>query len=151
MTVQAGQTIRLRIGSETTVRFFRPASRQRRHEHGADSVGSRRRRERLFEGARRGRNASVSTGYDKGEVLLIRDRVDVVATFPATATGVFTLWTKSFVRQGSGGPTLPTVPVAHFKINGSIEPRRPSPTARRFCRRPAPAPKSRCSARRRQR
>src|SRR6185369_8682895 len=57
----------------------------------------------------------------KGEVLLAPgDRVDVVATFPATATGVFTLWTKSFVRQGSGGPTLPTVPVAHFNINGSI-------------------------------
>jgi FtsP/CotA-like multicopper oxidase with cupredoxin domain len=60
-------------------------------------------------------------GYDQGEVLLDPgDRVDVVATFPPTATGVFTLWEKNFVRQGSGGPGLPTVPVAHFKIDGSI-------------------------------
>ena len=124
MTVQAGQTIRLRIGSEATVRFFRLRLT------GSDGtntvqiplvrVGGE---NGLLDKAHveGGVVSGFDFGYDKGEVLLDPgDRVDVVATFPATATGVFTLWTKSFVRQGSGGPTLPTVPVAHFKINGSI-------------------------------
>jgi len=124
MNVLAGQTIRLRIGSEATVRFFRLRLT------GSDGtntvqiplvrVGGE---NGLLDKAHveGGVVSGFDFGYDKGEVLLAPgDRVDVVATFPATATGVFTLWTKSFVRQGSGGPTLPTVPVAHFNINGSI-------------------------------
>ena len=123
MNVLGGQTIRLRIGSESTVRFFRLRLT------GSDGtntvqiplvrVGGE---NGLLNKARvEGTVRGLNFGYDQGEVLLDPgDRVDVVATFPATATGVFTLWTKSFVRQGSGGPTLPTVPVAHFNINGSI-------------------------------
>ena len=114
MDVVAGQTIRLRIGSEATVRFFRLRLT------GSDGtntvqiplvrVGGE---NGLLDKAHveGGVVSGFDFGYDKGEVLLDPgDRVDVVATFPATATGVFTLWTKSFVRQGSGGPTSPDGP-----------------------------------------
>lgn len=124
MNVLAGQTIRLRIGSEATVRFFRLRLT------GSDGtntvqiplvrVGGE---NGLLDHAHveGGIVSGFDWGYDQGEVLLgPGDRVDVVATFPPTATGVFTLWTKNFVRQGSGGPGLPTVAVAHFNINGSI-------------------------------
>src|SRR5262249_22527726 len=126
MTVQAGQTIRLRIGSEATVRFFRLRLT------GSDGtntvqvplvrVGGE---NGLLDDARveGGIVSGFDFGYDSGEVLLDPgDRVDVVATFPPTATGVFTLWEKNFVRQGTGGPSLPTVAVAHFKIDGSVGP-----------------------------
>ena len=61
--------------------------------------------------------------FDEGEVLLDPgDRMDVVAVFPSNATGVFTLWTKDFPRTGGAAPSLPTVPVAHFNITGSVAP-----------------------------
>ena len=75
----------------------------------------------LDHGRRRGRRpGGFDFKYESGEVLLDPgDRVDVVAVFPPTATGVFTLWTRTFQRQGSGQtPNLPTVPVAHFNVVG---------------------------------
>jgi FtsP/CotA-like multicopper oxidase with cupredoxin domain len=124
MNVLAGQTIRLRIGSEATVRFYRL---RLTGSDGTNTVQVPLVRiggengllnKAKLEG---GIVSGFDFGYDSGEVLLDPgDRIDVVATFPPTATGVFTLWEKNFVRQGSNGPNLPTVPVAHFKINGSM-------------------------------
>jgi FtsP/CotA-like multicopper oxidase with cupredoxin domain len=124
MNVVAGQTIRLRIGSEATVRFFRL---RLTGSDGANTVqiplvrvGGE---NGLLNKARveGGVVSGFDFGYDQGEVLLDPgDRVDVVAMFPPTATGVFTLWEENLVRQGTGGPGLPTVPVAHFKIDGSV-------------------------------
>jgi FtsP/CotA-like multicopper oxidase with cupredoxin domain len=64
--------------------------------------------------------------YPDGEIVLgPGERTDVVAVFPSSATGVATLWTLDFKRQGTGGNggqrfvNIPTVPVAHFEMTGS--------------------------------
>ena len=60
--------------------------------------------------------------YDSGEILLDPgDRADVVAAIPATASGVATLWTEDFQRTGGATmwSNIPTVPVAHFAVNGT--------------------------------
>ncbi len=58
--------------------------------------------------------------YNSGEILLgPSERADVVAAFPANATGVATLWTEDFQRLGAGFTDIPTVPVAHFNMTGS--------------------------------
>jgi FtsP/CotA-like multicopper oxidase with cupredoxin domain len=122
--VVAGQGIRLQIGSEATVRFFRL---RLTGSDGSNTIqvplirvggeGG------LLDHAVRegGTVAGFNWKYDAGEVLLDPgDRVDVVAAFPPTATGVYTLWTRTFQRQGAGQtPNLPTVPVAHFNVVGS--------------------------------
>lgn len=57
--------------------------------------------------------------YEAGEVFVDPgDRVDLVAAIPAGATGVATLWTLDMPRTGSGWSRLPTVPVAHFQVEG---------------------------------
>ena len=121
--VVAGQGLRLQIGSEATVRFFRLRL--------TGSDGTNTVQVPLFRVGGEGGlldhavvEGGVVSGFDfkygSGEVLLDPgDRVDVVAVFPPTATGVFTLWTSKFQRQGNGQtPNLPTVPVAHFKVVG---------------------------------
>src|SRR5258706_6443962 len=126
LDVIAGQGYRFRIGSESTIRFFRlrltgsdgtsivqvPLVRVGGQggllDHG------------IIEG---GTVGSFHFDYDAGEILLDPgDRVDVVAVFPPTATGDFTLWTKDFPRTGQGNANVPTVPVAHFHIAGSVGP-----------------------------
>src|SRR3954452_15783793 len=64
--------------------------------------------------------------YDQGELLLPPGtRADVAFGIPANATGVLTLWTQDFMRTGKGGAgdnfyaNTATVPVMHFKVNGS--------------------------------
>jgi FtsP/CotA-like multicopper oxidase with cupredoxin domain len=122
--VVAGQGLRLQIGSEATVRFFRLRL--------TGSDGTNTIQIPLVRVGGEGGlldhavvEGGVVSGFDfkygSGEVLLDPgDRVDVVAVFPPTATGVFTLWTSKFQRQGSGQtPNLPTVPVAHFNVVGS--------------------------------
>jgi len=123
LDVVAGQGIRLQIGSEATVRFFRLRL--------TGSDGTNTVQVPLVRVGGEGGlldhavvEGGVVSGFDfkyaSGEVLLDPgDRVDVVAVFPPTATGVFTLWTEKFQRQGSGQtPNLPTVPVAHFNVIG---------------------------------
>lgn len=62
---------------------------------------------------------ALSFGHDPGEILLgPGDRADVVAAFPSTATGVATLWTRDVERTGQGFADVPTVPVAHFEMQG---------------------------------
>ena len=123
--VVAGQGLRLQVGSEATVRFFRLRLT------GTDTLGNTIQVPLIRVGGEGGLldHAVVEGGivagfdfkYDHGEVLLDPgDRVDVVAVFPTNATGVFTLWTKPFQRQGNGQtPNIPTVPVAHFNVTGT--------------------------------
>ena len=65
------------------------------------------------------RQAGVSVAtVDQVSALTGYSRADVVAAIPVNATGVLTLWTEDFSRTGQGYPLLPTVPVAHFRVNG---------------------------------
>ncbi|WP_152190737.1 multicopper oxidase domain-containing protein [Georgenia satyanarayanai] len=57
--------------------------------------------------------------YDVGEILLPPgSRADVVAAIPPTASGVLTLWTRDFRRNGGLWAGLPTVPVMHLQVTG---------------------------------
>ncbi len=69
-------------------------------------------------------DGGVQTGFDfkyeSGEIVLgPSERADVVAAFPAGASGVATLWTEDFQRLGTGFTNTPTVPVAHFNVTGT--------------------------------
>jgi FtsP/CotA-like multicopper oxidase with cupredoxin domain len=118
--VQPGSGLRLRLGNEAALRFFRLRL--------TDSAGN------FIPIVRIGGEGGLLDdavldgtepgGYDfkypDGELLLDPgDRADVVVAFPAT-TGVATLWTEDFPRiDGSGGWTdTPTVPIAHFNVTG---------------------------------
>ncbi len=126
--VLAGQGYRFRIGSEATVRFFRL---RLTGSDGTNTIQVPLIRvggqgglldQAIQEGGKVGPPGPLQFdfGYDAGEILLDPgDRVDVVAVFPPTATGVFTLWTLDFARTGQGNANIPTVPIAHFKINGA--------------------------------
>lgn len=61
------------------------------------------------------------TKYGAGEILLPPGtRADVAFGIPAGANGVATMWTEDFSRTGTGFANIPTVPVMHFAINGSV-------------------------------
>jgi FtsP/CotA-like multicopper oxidase with cupredoxin domain len=65
------------------------------------------------------------TKYNQGEILLDPgSRADLVIAVPASASNgdVLTLWTEDYDRTGMGFSNVPTVPVAHFKVNGSTTP-----------------------------
>jgi FtsP/CotA-like multicopper oxidase with cupredoxin domain len=76
----------------------------------------------------------VINGFDTkittGEIVLDPgDRIDAVVAIPANATNnsVLTLWTEDFQRAGNGNggggnnyTNIPTVPVAHFQVSGSV-------------------------------
>ena len=67
---------------------------------------------------------AYDTNYGLGELLLPPGtRADVAFGIPASATGVLTLWTQDFKRSGKAADNLyantATVPVMHFKVNGS--------------------------------
>jgi FtsP/CotA-like multicopper oxidase with cupredoxin domain len=120
LDVQAGQGLRLRIGNETVVRFFRLIL--------TDDAGNQIPLVRV--GGQGGLldaaivEGGVVGGFDfnfgSGELLVDPgDRQDVVVAIPPAATGVLTLWTQDFERTGQGFANIPTVPVAHFKVTGT--------------------------------
>ena len=120
LDVQAGQGLRLRLGNETVVRFFRLIL--------TDNAGVQIPLVRV--GGQGGIldeavvEGGVVNGFDfkygSGEILLDPgDRQDVVVAIPPTATGVLTLWTQDFDRTGLTFSNIPTVPVAHFNVNGT--------------------------------
>ena len=120
LDVQAGQGLRLRIGNETVVRFFRLIL--------TDNAGNQIPLVRV--GGQGGIldeaivEGGVVNGFDfkygLGELLVDPgDRQDVVVAIPPTATGVLTLWTQDFERTGLGFANIPTVPVAHFEVTGT--------------------------------
>jgi FtsP/CotA-like multicopper oxidase with cupredoxin domain len=118
--VEAGQGLRLRLGSTSTIRFFRLRL--------TDNAGTKIPLVRIggqgglldhavVEG---GTIAGYNTQIDSGEIQLDPgDRADVVAAIPAAATGVLTLWTEDMKRTGMGFSNIPTVPVAHFNVVGA--------------------------------
>ncbi len=61
--------------------------------------------------------------YDLGEILLPPgSRADVVAAIPASpTTGVLTMWTEDYSRTGMGFSNIPTVPVMHLQLSGSVQ------------------------------
>ena len=68
---------------------------------------------------------NFDTGYETGEILLPPGtRADVAFGIPAGTTGVLTLWTEDYKRTGkpfpNTYPSLPTVPVMHLNVVGSI-------------------------------
>ncbi len=120
LDVQAGQGLRLRLGNETVVRFFRLIL--------TDDAGNQIPLVRV--GGQGGIldeavvEGGVVGGFDfdfgSGELLVDPgDRQDVVVAIPPSATGVLTLWTQDFARTGQGFANTPTVPVAHFEVAGT--------------------------------
>jgi FtsP/CotA-like multicopper oxidase with cupredoxin domain len=80
-----------------------------------------------------GNLGTVALGYESGEILLpTACRADVVVAIPADAPNgsVLTLWTRDYQRTGHGAGAggahpfgwaqLPSVPVAHFRVNGTV-------------------------------
>jgi FtsP/CotA-like multicopper oxidase with cupredoxin domain len=122
--VKAGQGVRLQIINMATTRFFRLRM--------TDSEGQLVPLYRVGgEGgllnnvrAEGGAVTDYDSGFGRGEILLApASRADVVVAFPSDATGVATLWTLDY-RRGVGGrngwASLPTLPVAHFKIRSAV-------------------------------
>jgi FtsP/CotA-like multicopper oxidase with cupredoxin domain len=122
--VRAGQGIRLQVGSAATTRYFRLRL--------TDQLGSQVTLFRIggqgglldtvrVEGGTQG---TLDTFYDPGEILVpVASREDVVFVVPATVKkgDVLTLWTLDYKRNGGGQGNdsfgaLPTVPVAHFRV-----------------------------------
>ncbi len=120
LDVQAGQGLRLRLGNETVVRFFRLILTDNTGVQiplirvgGQGGILD----EALVEG---GGGGGFDFDYGSGEILFDPgDRQDVAVAIPPTATGVLTLWTQDFDRTGAGFANIPTVPVAHFKVTGT--------------------------------
>ncbi len=123
LRVKAGQAVRLQFVNAATIRFFRLRLTD---SHGRQiplyrvgGEGGLLDRVRLEGGVVSG----FDTGYGPGEILLgAASRADVVAVFPRDATGVATLWTLDYQRQPranrNGYASVPTVPVAHFRVKG---------------------------------
>lgn len=119
IAVQPGQGVRLQLVNAATTRFFRlrmtlsdgtqvPLVRVGGEAGLLDAA--------LVEGVVGG----FDFIYDPGEILIDPgDREDVVAVFPPSASGVATLWTLDSERTGQGFSNIPTVPVAHFDVDGS--------------------------------
>ena len=128
LDVAAGQRLRLHLGSEATVRFFRLRLTGRNTNGDVIQIPIVRvggQGGLIDHGVVEGgvEASGFNWKFDEGEALLDPgDRFDAVVTFPSNATGVFTLWTKDFSRTGGAAPGLPTVPVAHFNITGSVAP-----------------------------
>jgi FtsP/CotA-like multicopper oxidase with cupredoxin domain len=121
LDVQPGQGLRLQILNTATTRFFRLLM--------TDNSGTQIPLVRvggtggLLDNART--EGGVVSGFDfkytSGEVLIDPgDRVDVVVAIPASATGALTMWTQDFDRTGNGFANIPTVPVMHLNVTGSV-------------------------------
>jgi FtsP/CotA-like multicopper oxidase with cupredoxin domain len=74
-----------------------------------------------------GTMGTINTGYNSGEILLpSAGRADVVVAIPTGLSGtVLTLWTRDYKRTGGNidpnkWAVLPTVPVMHLEVTGSV-------------------------------
>ena len=128
LDVKAGQGLRLRLLDAATIRYFRLRL--------TDGAGT------LIPLVRIGGEGGLlnqavldgnspypdpdpttifDTGYEQGEIVLAPgSRADVVAAIPPSATGDLTLWTEDYSRTGMGFSNIPTVPVMHLHVNGSV-------------------------------
>jgi FtsP/CotA-like multicopper oxidase with cupredoxin domain len=122
LTVQAGQGLRLPILNAATTRFMRlrlttaagaivPLVRVGGEGGLLDAA--------VVEGGTL--PGGFVTKYGAGEILLPPgSRADVVAAIPPAASGVLTMWTEDFSRTGGGFANIPTVPVMHLQVSGSV-------------------------------
>jgi FtsP/CotA-like multicopper oxidase with cupredoxin domain len=122
INVQPGQGLRFQIVNTATIRYFRlilttslgvqvPLFRVGGEGGILDNA--------IREG---GVIAGFDTRYSSGEILIPpASRADVVATIPAGASGVLTMWTRDFQRTGGAGgwSQIPTVPVLHLAVTGA--------------------------------
>ena len=126
VNVKAGSGLRLQVIGASVTRYFRlrmtdPTGRQvPLYRIGGE--GGLLDRVRL-EG---GTQDQLVTKFDSGEILLApSDRADVVLVVPDGNTGdIATLWTRDYERTGRGFANIPTVPVLHLRIVGSVNGKR---------------------------
>ncbi len=123
LTVKAGQGLRLEILNAATTRFFR----LRLTDNGGTQIPLVRvgGEGGLLDNAvtEGGVIGGYDTKYTANEILIDPgSRVDVVIAVPAAATGVLTLWTEDYDRTGQGFSDVPTVPVMHLSVSGSVTP-----------------------------
>ena len=121
--VKSKQGVRLQIASAAAIRYYRFRLTD---QHGnlipLFRVGGQ---GGLLDNVRLegGIQGTLDTKYDPGEILIaVSERQDVVFVAPEGAPGdVFTLWALDYKRTGlnQGWSKIPTVPVAHFRIDGS--------------------------------
>jgi FtsP/CotA-like multicopper oxidase with cupredoxin domain len=117
--VKSRQGVRLQIASASAIRYFRlrltdqdgtqiPLFRVGGQGGLLDTV--------RLEGGTQG---TLDTQFDPGEILVaVSERQDVVFVVPEGKRGdVFTLWTLDYERTGQSFAKIPTVPVAHFRID----------------------------------
>jgi FtsP/CotA-like multicopper oxidase with cupredoxin domain len=124
-TVKAGQGLRLEMLNAATTRFMRlrltdqsgalvPLVRVGGEGGLIDNA--------VVEG---GVIGGFDTKYKTGELLLDPgSRTDVVIAVPASAVNgdVLTMWTEDYDRTGQGFSNVPTVPVMHLSVSGSVAP-----------------------------
>jgi FtsP/CotA-like multicopper oxidase with cupredoxin domain len=70
-----------------------------------------------------GLQGQLVTKYDRGQVLLApANRSDIVLVVPPAKRGdVLTLWTEDYAHTGFGFAMLPTVPLLHIRVVGTVE------------------------------
>jgi FtsP/CotA-like multicopper oxidase with cupredoxin domain len=122
LPVQAGQGLRLQILNAAAIRYFRLRLTGNSGQIPLFRVGGEGGLldNPVLEG---GMPGGFDTGYSQDEILLPPgSRADVVAAIPATASGVLTLWTEDYSRTGMGFSDIPSVPVMHLSVSGSVTP-----------------------------
>jgi FtsP/CotA-like multicopper oxidase with cupredoxin domain len=118
--VKSRQGVRLQVASATAIRYYRlRLTDQNGTQIPLLRVGGQ---GGLLDHARLegGTQGALDTQYDPGEILVaVSERQDVVFVAPEGKRGdVFTLWTLDYQRTGQTWAKIPTVPVAHFRIEG---------------------------------
>lgn len=119
--VRRGQGVRMQIASATAIRYYR----LRLTDHSGTQISLLRvgGQGGLLDHVRLegGPQGTATTLVDPGEILVaVSERQDLVFVVPDTAAegDVLTLWTLDSERTGQNFAKLPTVPVAHFRVNG---------------------------------
>ena len=124
--VLAGQGLRLQVVNCATTRYFRlMLTTEGGTQVNLVRVGGEGGLldNALLEGGVIGGASGLDTKYSVGEILLPpASRADVVAVIPAgeTVGSVLTLWTRDYERTGQGYSKIPTVPVMHLEVTGSV-------------------------------
>ncbi len=121
--IRSGEGLRLRLVNAAIARYLRlvltDAGGRRLPMYRVGGEGGLLDRVRVEGGTRQG----YRTGYGRGEILLSpSDREDVVVVPRGAEGDVLTLWTQAYRHTGRGLAVVPTVPVLHIEISGSLPP-----------------------------
>ncbi len=123
LRIRSGEGLRLRLVNAAIARYFRlvltDADGVQVPLYRVGGEGGLLNRVRREGGGRRG----FDTGYRRGEILLSpSDREDVVVVPRGRDGDVLTLWTQAYRHTGMGLAVVPTAPVLHIEIAGSMPP-----------------------------